>query len=179
MPRRLCGLIPYAAVAAAYGSIAAAAYVSRAWWSPLLNALSDLGRPSNGVVAAAVFDSGLYLAGLLMAAGSMFCCHGPARSLGTLVGLLLGLVGVLNESFGHVHYLVSVALFLAMLAYIATVGPRVIGAAGAALLSLTFIAVWALHYAMRVPRGVAVPETVTSLIFAAVYLSYTTRRCRG
>ncbi len=81
-------------------------------WSPLSNALSDLGAV--GSPLRPVFNTTLVLSGILLAAGSTLL----RDRLLFLASLFEALVGVLDESLGFIHYLVAAMLFTLLTLYV-------------------------------------------------------------
>ncbi len=81
-------------------------------WSPLSNALSDLGVV--GAPTRPVFNATLAASAVLLAATAASLRD---RLLLT-ASLLESLVAVIDESLGLAHYLIAVALFAALAAYV-------------------------------------------------------------
>ncbi|MFB3890092.1 MAG: DUF998 domain-containing protein [Candidatus Bathyarchaeia archaeon] len=167
----LCGLV---APILAYACIllAVASYAPFSWTE---NALSDLGVQAG--VTAWVFNVGLVAAGLLFLAFSfgLFRLLGK-RLVGRVGSVALALacislvcIGVFNESFGRLHYYVSVAFFVLMpiAMLVLTVGLWVSGQRGLSVftfaLALAAAVPWVLQFTVRYVPNVAVPEFVSGL----------------
>lgn len=172
---RLAGLCGVASPVAALSFIFLAISYSP-WFSWTENALSDLGVSS----AAAIFNSGIILAGLLLTIFAVGFIKrvgkGPLRFAGALL-LVLGAVsfmavGVFPESSEWVHFYVSAAFFTLEL-----IGLLLIGAAfiqkssekrsGVFTISAAAwgIGVWMFWFWAFPQRGVAIPELLSMLAF--------------
>jgi len=136
-------------------SLAASAALSP-WWNPWEYSLSALGSTSNGV-AGAIFDGGLGAT-----AWSLTQVKDKFQGLLSLIALLLALVAAVNIDFGIIHVLVATLLFIALYAYVLAHGDVI-----AYLGSLASIVIWASHWTLGVPPGIALPELFT--ISLAVY----------
>ncbi|HJW96872.1 MAG TPA: hypothetical protein VJ485_01795, partial [archaeon] len=71
------------------------------WFMWQSNALSDLGNPYNGAIAAAVFNLGLGASGFMLLAYSLKSLKFQARKASLMLavtGFFLFMVGALNES---------------------------------------------------------------------------------
>jgi len=87
------------------------------WFSWIANALSDLGNVSTSG-AAAIFNFGLMASGFLLLLYSVIGLRvsAPVTSyLLAFTGLSLQFVGAFNETYGTLHLVVSVILFLSLL----------------------------------------------------------------
>ncbi len=159
-------------VAAAAASWAAAQYPG---FSPLTNALSDLGRPGKSPAAAA-FNVGLAVSGFLVVVDATTEVIPRFRATGILLaltGLLVQLVGVLDETYGVIHLAVSVALFVTLAAACLSAWAQAgigVGLAAAAVIALS----WLAYAALGLRSGAAVPESLSLLAAAAAYLSLPT-----
>jgi hypothetical membrane protein len=132
------------------------------WFVWEANALSDLGNPANGEIAAAVFNSGLGVSGLLLLAYSVAYLRGKARKTSyalALTSVLLALVGVFSEAYGQLHFVVSLLMFISLLCssiiYFAEKESRL------ALLTVFGMLSWLLYIGGI--TGAAIPETISWL----------------
>ena len=165
--------------------LAAIASYSQFSWTN--NALSDLGVIPG--ITGSLFNFGIYTCGFLALIFTLFSLSQfiPNNWLGkTGVGffaaatIALISIGVFNENFSPIHYLVSVAFFTLL-----PIGMFLITGALAfnhqkkmALLTLlggvAAAAPWILYFAVRFVSGVAIPEFVSGLVAAIwiILLSY-------
>ena len=136
------------------------------------NALSDLGHAMSSDVAP-IFNLGLLLTGLLILiyAVTVFRKHAPYTSyfLAT-VGFSLQLVATYDEVYGLLHPVVSIVFFaslgFASLVYAAeTKSYLAVAAFSVGGLS------WALYGAKIYRAGIAVPETISSVV-AVMWIMY-------
>ncbi|MEM4469327.1 MAG: DUF998 domain-containing protein [Desulfurococcaceae archaeon] len=141
------------------------------WFNLYSNALSDLGHAIKSNVAP-LFNTGLSLGGVLMILFAVKYVEAFSRVIALLVviaGYALVLVGVFDEVYGALHFVVSVLFFVSILLLVLGYGlvlrdPRIVVLASI-LVSLNIV-VWTLHFAIRVPRGAAIPELIS--IFTAI-----------
>jgi hypothetical membrane protein len=146
---------------------------SRFSWTE--NALSDLGV--QGPVTAAIFNTGLVLGGVLFALFivGLFIYMGKnlvgkgASALLFVASVSLICIGVFNESFGYVHYLVSVAFFvslpLSLAVFVAAFwsgGKRRLSVFTLALAVVAAL-VWGLELTIQFVPGVAIPEIISGV----------------
>jgi hypothetical membrane protein len=134
-----------------------------------------------GPVTAAIFNTGLVLGGILFALFTLglFIYVGndligkAASTLLFVASVSLIAIGVLNESFGYVHYLVSVAFFvslpLSLAVFVAAFwreGKRRLSVFTLALAVIAAL-VWGLELTVQFVPGVAIPETISGVAGAA------------
>ncbi|MBS7609215.1 DUF998 domain-containing protein, partial [Candidatus Bathyarchaeota archaeon] len=89
------------------------------WFSWTHNALSDLGVSP----VAPIFNSGLIVGGILSSLFSIALARAEGRSFLCLLGSIilflasvsLASIGIFPESFGHLHFYVSVAFFVLLI----------------------------------------------------------------
>ncbi len=165
-----------AAAWVAYPFIATAIAVSP-WFNFNNNALSDLGNYGRQGPIAAIFNTGLIVAGILAALTAVLIIRGrrqrlviPWSILFLIAGIDLVLVGVLSEDFGAAHGIVSMILFimfgLTLLVYgvcailMKELGPGLYGIVA----FLASLAVWMINWPWE---GVAIQETIASLLVSA------------
>jgi hypothetical membrane protein len=136
------------------------------------NALSDLGHAMRSDVAA-IFNLGLLLTGLLILiyAVTVFRKHAPYTSFFlTTVGFSLQLVATYDEVYGLLHAVVSI-LFFASLGFASLVYAAETKSYLAVAALLIGGASWALYGAKIYSAGVAVPETISSVV-AVIWIMY-------
>lgn len=178
---RAAGGFAIASAITGFGAVAVALAMSP-WFNWTTDALSDLGHPR--YPSAAVFGAGLFAAGLFyvdaVLHASLFL--GSSRLAKSAVfflvagGLSLSAIGLINESYGKPHFVVSftyftfvpLGMFLLALC-IRRVRPRfayltMATAAAAALFGISIIA--AIVYGAPFPSQ-AIPELIASAILAA------------
>jgi hypothetical membrane protein len=146
---------------------------SRFSWTE--NALSDLGV--QGPVTAAIFNTGLVLGGVLFALFTVGLSIYVGKNLvGKAASALLFVasvsliaIGLFNESFGYVHYLVSVAFFvslpLSLAVFVAAFWREGKSRLSLFTLALAVVAglVWGLELTVQFVPGVAIPETISGV----------------
>ncbi len=181
----VCGILgPIIALTA----ILVAIGVSASWFNWFENALSDLGHPfrlggSSGTpgvnLAAPIFNGGLIACGLitLPLALRLVLQRDHKSILGSIGGVLLLVsqffligIGVLNEAFGELHFLVSVGFFVTVLLFGLIYGITMILAKEtrwfgltAFILAIAGAAFWVAYFLNLVPfTGVAIPEIVSA-----------------
>jgi hypothetical membrane protein len=175
---RATGKIGFAAPAFALACVFLAVGSSQRFsWTE--SALSDLGV--QGPVTAAIFNIGLVLGGALFALFTvgLFIYLGKnlvgkaASALLFVACVSLIAIGVFNENFGYVHYLVSVAFFvslpLSLVVFVAAFwreGKRKLSLFTLALAVVAAL-VWALELTVQFVPGVAIPETISGVAGAA------------
>lgn len=145
------------------------------WFNLYNNALSDLGHAIKSSVAP-LFNAGLSLGGVLMILFAAKYVVAFSRLVGPLVvvaGYALILVSVFDEVYGILHFAVSVLFFVSILVLVLSYGltlknPRIIALAFT-LVVLNAI-IWALHFAMGIPRGAAIPELISIFTVVPFYL---------
>jgi len=166
----ICGVLaPFFAFALIF--LAVASYPQFSW---LDNALSDLGVVPS--VTAVLFNCGLIVSGVLcfIFATGVFAFLG-VKTVGrvgafflVLASLALVAIGIFSESFGSVHFFVSVAFFVFLpVSMIVVVGAfwlmrQVRMAVFTLLTAVAAAAPWILLVLVRYVSGVAVPEVVSA-----------------
>lgn len=153
-----------------YSTIALCAVLSP-WFSWGANALSDFGHAYRSDVAP-IFNFGLLLTGALMIAYALLALAEYARRTSYLLilsGFSLQLVATFNETFGRLHYYVSVLLFLSLLAV--SIAYTIEKRSWIGLIVFLGGAAWAIYFAGIFVWGVAVPETISALSVTPWYLS--------
>lgn len=142
------------------------------WFNFYNNALSDLGNTLKLGSTALVFDAGLILSGLLETSFAILVSRLRSSWKNliwtvplSVAGADLALVGFFNESWGRIHFLVSVTLFVSMIvtmllySYVSwTLGTPVIGAL-ALVFGISSAVVWFVQWPWK---GVAIQETLSS-----------------
>jgi len=169
----LLGLAPLVTL---YSSIAIAILISP-WFNWVDNALSDLGHATRSG-AAPVFNFGLVLTGVLIIIFSLLCISSHAKWTAysfALLGFAMQLVGAFNETFGLLHFYISVLLFLSLLAcslvYFAE-KRRVL-----ALMTPLAAIVWAMYFQGIFFKGAALPEIISSFAFLPCFLIVLKNTC--
>ena len=132
------------------------------WWS---NALSDLGHSVDSDVAS-LYNFGLLLAGFFIIIYSItaFRNHAKYSSCCLLVSaLILQLVATFDEVYGSLHVIVSILLFvsLGLASIVYAVERKSVLALAAFVIGLGS---WILYWAGMYSAGVAVPETISSVV---------------
>ncbi|MDK2384931.1 MAG: DUF998 domain-containing protein, partial [Candidatus Korarchaeota archaeon] len=140
------------------------------WFSVVDDALSDLGHAAESR-AAPLFNLGLSTGGVLMFAAAVVM--GAARVYRVLVGAagyFLVLIGVFDETYGRLHFYVSVAFFASVILLLAIYGAREKRPAYPALAAAA-VAAWYMHFALNTPPGAAIPELVSIAVAIPPYVS--------
>lgn len=155
-------------------SIALSAYLS-GWFNVCTNALSDLGHATMSNVSS-IFNIGLSMGGLMMSIFGAKYVVSYSRLISFLValtGYLLILVSVFNEIYGLLHFVISFLFFtlllLSMLLYVLKLGNNVLIYTFIFLLGLNIL-VWYMHFALRIPKGAALPELISIFTVIPFYL---------
>lgn len=167
MKERFCALVGVIGPLVAYAAIIVS--IARSpWYSWERSALSDLGHAIKSEVAS-IFNLGLLLAGFLITiyAATIFKKYAKYTSFSLMASALsLQLVAVFNETYGFLHYAVSVLFFLSMgvTSIMYTMEKRSPLAAVAFIVGLGS---WILYGAKIYRAGVAVPETISSIAVTA------------
>ena len=132
------------------------------WWS---NALSDLGHSADSDVAS-LYNFGLLLAGFFMMIYSMTALkdHAKYTSYCLLVSaLMLQLVATFDEVYGPLHVIVSILFFVSL-----GFASIVYAVEEKSILALTAFVIglgsWILYWTGMYSAGVAVPETISSVV---------------
>jgi hypothetical membrane protein len=142
------------------------------WFIWQANALSDLGNPANGA-AWMVFNLGLGVSGLLLLIYSITSLKNQARNTSyalALASMLLILVGIFNESYGQLHTIVSILMFISLLSssilyFIEKKSPL-------ALVAVLGMFSWFLRFVGL--TGAAIPEIV-SWLTATPWIAFSAR----
>jgi hypothetical membrane protein len=150
------------------------------------NALSDLGVQSG--LTSILFNSGLIIGGLLYIVFAVglyvligHCFLGKVGSvLFAIACSALIAIGIFNESFSPIHYIVSVVFFVFLpISMLVLSGAFWIAqhykiGVFTLLLGLAAAAPWVLQFAIRYVENVAIPEFVSGLLgaFWSIVLSY-------
>jgi hypothetical membrane protein len=142
------------------------------WFRWEKNALSDLGHSTRSSVAP-VFNFGLLLTGLCIAAYVLLSLRHLAKwtSLSLLLsGFSLQLVATFDEVYGFLHFAVSVLFFLSI-----GVSSIVYAAEKKSYLGVVAfvigLAAWMLYWMRVYVAGVAVPETISTLVVLPLIMS--------
>ena len=145
------------------------------WFSFWNNALSDLGHAVKSGVAA-LFNFGLAIGGLMVLAygASSSITSRLLRASIVVVGAQMNLVGVFDEMYREIHFWVSTAFFLS-LAFFLVVYAISFRAVGPLVSLLVGVALWTVHFAYKVPPGVAIPELVSVLLTLPWYYALLAR----
>ncbi len=137
------------------------------WFNLWENALSDLGRM--GKPSATIFNLGLASSGFLMSSTLLIpCLDNKRKVILFLTGYFLVLIGVYNESYGSIHFIVSVLFFIGLMTYLFITGIydrsilRIIT-------GLSHLAVWITYFAAGIPSGAAIPELYAVTAFLCFY----------
>jgi len=169
MNRKMALLGGLAPIVTLYSSIGIAIALSP-WFNWVNNALSDLGHATKST-AAPVFNFRLLLTGVLIIIYSITYLHSHARWTSypfIFMGFSMQLVGAFNETYGLLHFYVSVLLFVLLLVcalvyfaerrcYLALIAP--------------FAAIfWAMYFQGIFFRGAALPEILSSFAFLPCFL---------
>jgi len=175
MNKRVCALLGIVGPLIAYISIGVSIALSP-WFSWEKSALSDLGHAVRSQ-AAPIFNLGLLLAGFLIMVYviTVFKRHAKYTSIFLIMSALsLQLVATFDEVYGFPHVAVSVLLFLSLgvasLTYV--VERKSYLAAAAFIIGLIS---WALYGMKMYNLGVAVPETISS-VMAILWIIYSAIR---
>jgi hypothetical membrane protein len=149
--------------------IASAILVSP-WFNIFDNALSDLGYYGRGL-SAILFNLGLSSGGLLISIVSLMYLRGIlGKSLLVLMGYLLVLIAVFNESYGIVHYIVAFLFFTLMITYLLASGLRKKSVMRITC-GLSVFIIWTTYLILKYFRGVAIPELLSVFLFLPSYIS--------
>ncbi len=167
------GLAP---IVVLYSSIGIAVAISP-WFNWVNNALSDLGHATKSP-AAPVFNFGLLLTGALIIMYSLLYLTSHAKWTAysfMFMGFSMQLVGAFNETFGLIHFYVSILLFVSLLecalvyfaekrCYLALITP--------------FAAIfWVMYFQDIFFQGAALPELLSSFAFLPCFLMALRRAC--
>ncbi len=143
------------------------------WFNLLNNALSDLGHAVRSDVAP-IFNLGLVVGGLLVFTVGLRSSW-ISKIYNAVVmysGFSLILVGVFDEVYGLLHFIVSVMFFIGLAAFLVVI--TICEDLPIKITSLTLLAIstasWYIHYTYNMPRGAAVPELISVASFTPTYL---------
>jgi hypothetical membrane protein len=176
MRRNAALLMGLAPIVVLYSSIGIAVAISP-WFNWVNNALSDLGHATKSP-AAPVFNFGLLLTGALIIIYSALYLSSHAKWTAytfVFMGFSMQLVGAFNETFGLLHFYVSVLLFAMLLVcalvyfaekrcYLALITP--------------FAAIFWVMYSQDIFfQGAALPEIFSSFAFLPCFLMALRRVC--
>lgn len=141
------------------------------WFSIWDNALSDLGHALKSSVAP-LFNLALVVGGVLLivlALKYMYSYYSKIRAIILLyAGFVLVLVGVYDEVYGFLHFIVSVLFFLGIIAYLIAIGIEEKSPYPVIVAVLQLI-MWTLHLFYNIPPGAAIPELIAILSFIPFY----------
>lgn len=149
-------------------------YPNFSWFD---NALSDLGVSG---VSAIIFNTTLLLAGALLfifSLGLLNYIKGYTAKLGSLLllaaAVFLAAIGLFPETYGKIHFYVSVAFFVLIVLSLLALGSALIlqsstlsgilTLVGALIAALIWILPW---------KGVAIPEAIASLILSTRVVAF-------
>ncbi len=141
------------------------------WFNLLDNALSDLGDFSRSNVAY-VFNFGLFLSGIFIVIYALIDVlkfNSMLAYLMEIAGSFLLLIGILNESYGYIHFAVS-AFFFASLALLLIAFSKIFKTAIPVLTCLFLIVLWIIHLSFDIPKGAAIPEILSIVSIVPWYL---------
>ncbi len=142
------------------------------WFNIWYNALSDLGHATKSSVAP-IFNLGLVIGGYLISILSIkyMVSYDKGRTIIlTYTGFMLILIGVYDEIYGKLHFIVSVLFFLGIIAYLLYISAKEKTIIPGTIAVLQII-MWYLHFYSDLPPGAAIPELIAVLSFAPFYLS--------
>ncbi|MCL2643624.1 MAG: DUF998 domain-containing protein [Candidatus Bathyarchaeota archaeon] len=187
--QRFGGVCGFAVPIVAFGCIGVAVGLCSefSWFN---NALSDLGVVSG--VSAPVFNVGLFVSGLLCFFFAVFGLLGYfKKGVGGVVGrvgsIVFGVaavwlmgVGIFNESFWPVHFVVAVLFFVTLpVALVVLTGAlyqcQEVKLAVFTLVSSFVVAIpWIFYFMVHYVPNVAIPEIISSLVcsFWIIIMSY-------
>lgn len=169
MRKKTAILIGLAPIVTFYASILLAVLLSP-WFDWINNALSDLWHATKSG-AAPIFNFGLLLTGTLIIVYSVTSLRRHAKWTSysfVFMGFSMQLVGAFNETYGLLHFYVSVLLFLSLL-----VCSLIYFAEKRAWLALItpFAAIpWIMLFQGIFFNGAALPEIISSFAFLPCYL---------
>ena len=146
------------------------------WFSWEISALSDLGHAVKSQ-AAPIFNLGLLLAGFLITvyAITVFKKHAKYTSIFLVMSALsLQLVATFDEVYGFPHFAASVLLFLSLGAASLTYAVERRSYLAIAAFTIGLLS-WALYGMKMCSIGVAVPETI-STVMAVSWMIYSAIR---
>lgn len=142
------------------------------WFNIWYNALSDLGHAAKSSVAP-IFNLGLVIGGYLISILGikyMILYDKERTIILNYIGFMLILIGVYDEIYGKLHFLVSVLFFLGIIAYLLYISAKEKTIIPGTIAVLQII-MWYLHFYNDLPPGAAIPELIAVLSFAPFYYS--------
>ncbi|MCD6301681.1 MAG: hypothetical protein J7L82_06395 [Staphylothermus sp.] len=142
------------------------------WFHIWYNALSDLGHATKSG-AAPIFNLGLVIGGYLVSILStkyMFSYDKGRAVILTYTGFMLILIGVYDEIYGRLHFIVSVMFFLGLIAYLLYISVKEKTFIPGTIAILQII-MWYPHLFRDLPPGAAIPELIAVFSFAPFYYS--------
>ncbi len=139
------------------------------WFNIWENALSDLGHAKHSPVAP-IFNLGLVTGGIIIAftISALRLKETVPKIILSLTGYFLVLIGVFDEVYGMLHFIVSVLFFLCLLSFLIYYGisrKRI----DPVILVMINIIVWYLHFVKDLPPGAAIPELISVFSFLPYY----------
>jgi hypothetical membrane protein len=140
------------------------------WFNFVENALSDLGHAVKSNVAP-VFNFGLALGGFmigLLAYHYMWAYDRVRGAILVYTGFTLVLIGVFDEVYGLLHFIVSILFFLGIIAYLLVEGFIEKNLAPVVVAILQVI-IWYLHLVHNIPPGAAIPELIAVSSYIPFY----------
>jgi len=150
------------------------------WFNIFNNALSDLGDPCRSATVL-IFNAGLAIGGLVIvvfALVDVLKYNVVLAIILEILGSFLTLIGIINESYGYMHFVVSAIFFISaavLLAYLALMLKSTLP-----LISFTIVViVWTVYFIFRIPKGAAIPETISIVFASPWYLKTINMLCRN
>ena len=140
------------------------------WFSFWDNALSDLGHAVKSSVAP-IFNFGLVFGGFLtglIAVKYMLSVDWLKAYILLYMGFTLTLIGVYDEVYGTIHFIVSVLFFLGMIVYLLIFSFRSKTLVPIPV-AILHIIIWILHFGYDIPPGAAIPELIAVFSYIPFY----------
>ena len=140
------------------------------WFNIWENALSDLGHAKRSPVAP-IFNLGLATGGIMIIAFTISVLRLEEtipKIIMSLIGYFLVLIGVFDEVYGMLHFIVSVLFFLCLLSFLIYYGISRKRIDPVILVAINII-VWYLHFIKDLPPGAAIPELISVFSFLPYY----------
>jgi len=146
------------------------------WFSITDNALSDLGHAIRSDVAW-IFNLGLALGGMLFLGVGFYLFSKetvkPINANIILIGVFMNLVGVFDEIYGKLHFIVSLLLFLSFASFLVLYGWKFRKILPVLAAIVGFVP-WIIQGVYNIPRGVAIPELISVFLTLPWYYFYIT-----
>jgi hypothetical membrane protein len=140
------------------------------WFNIFDNALSDLGHYKRGL-SAILFNLGLSSGGLLISIVSLTYLRGILEKfILALMGYLLILIAVFNESYGIVHYIVALLFFILIIIYLLVSGLKRKSIMRITC-GLSILIIWITYFMLRYFKGLAIPEFLSVFLFLPSYIN--------